>query len=121
MTNTEYRVEIHRSAAKYLGRLDSAEYQRISIAISLLAFDPRPPGVRKIKGANEIYRIRVGGSRIIYRVGDGKLLVLVIRVGRRDQVYRNLDKGFCLKVEFWLWTRPKMLKFLLEDDPPEVS
>ena len=55
-----------------------------------LSDDPRPDGVRKLTDHNSLYRVRVGDYRVIYRIQDMKLVVLVIRIGSRADVYKNL-------------------------------
>jgi mRNA interferase RelE/StbE len=84
-----YRVLIKASAAKEIEAVDpKKDRQRIVAAIRSLADDPRPPGCEKLAGEGDRYRIRVGRYRIIYSVGDGELLVVVVRVGHRKDVYR---------------------------------
>ncbi len=83
-----YRIEIKRSAAKEIeaiGRL--RDRQRVVARIMRLAEDPRPPGATKLTG-KEAYRIRQGEYRIIYTIADEVLVVEVIRVGHRREVYR---------------------------------
>lgn len=84
-----YRVLIKPSAAKEIEAVDQKkDRQRIVARIRSLADDPRPPGCEKLAGEDDRYRIRVGRYRVIYSVGDGELLVVVVRVGHRKDVYR---------------------------------
>jgi len=84
-----YRVLIKPSAAKEIEAVDQKRIrQRIVAGIRLLADDPRPPGCEKLAGEDDRYRIRVGRYRVIYSVGDRELLVIVVRVGHRKDVYR---------------------------------
>lgn len=84
-----YRVLIKPSAAKEIEAVDQKkDRQRIVAGIRSLADDPRPPGCEKLAGEDDRYRIRVGRYRVIYSVGDGELLVVVVRVGHRKDVYR---------------------------------
>ncbi len=84
-----YRVLIKPSAAKEIEAVDpKKDRQRIVAGIRSLADDPRPPGCEKLAGEDDRYRIRVGRYRVIYSVGDGALLVVVVRVGHRKDVYR---------------------------------
>jgi mRNA interferase RelE/StbE len=85
---SRYEVEIARRAVKSLTRLPRREQQRIRAAIDLLADEPRPPGCVALKGEDHAYRVRVGDYRIIYEVHDDRLVVLVVRVGHRQDVYR---------------------------------
>jgi len=62
---------------------------RVSRKIDALAQDPRPAGVKKLEGEADVYRVRAGNFRIIYRIEDRKLLILVLLVGDRRDVYRR--------------------------------
>jgi mRNA interferase RelE/StbE len=84
-----YRVEIMRSALKQLEALPREEQERLTTEINALADDPRPPGVEKLKGVADQYRIRVGSYRVIYTIRDDRLIVLVLRIGHRRDVYRK--------------------------------
>jgi mRNA interferase RelE/StbE len=83
-----HRVEITRGAAKEIARLDGAMQKRVRAAMHELAEVPRPDGCVKMQGdfAGR-FRIRVGGVRIVYRVDDGALVVLVVTVEKRGDVY----------------------------------
>ena len=82
------RVEVARRAVKALAALPRKEQQRIRAAVDLLADDPRPPGCVGLTGELRAYRVRVGDYRIIYEVFDDRLVVHVVRVGHRRDVYR---------------------------------
>ena len=82
-----YILRINEEAAKTLTKLDPGIQTRISAAIDALATDPRPSGAKKLKGS-EFYRIRVGDYRIVYEIRDRQLVVLVIRIGHRKEIYR---------------------------------
>lgn len=83
-----YRVEIARRAAKALSALARTDQLRVQAAIDLLAIDPRPPGCTKLAGEQRTYRVTTGDFRILYDVFDRDLLVQVIRIGHRRDVYR---------------------------------
>lgn len=83
-----YRVEIARRAVKALATLPRKEQQRVRAAIDLLAANPRPPGGVAMAGEVGVYRVRVGDYRIVYEVFDDRLVVHVVRVGHRREVYR---------------------------------
>ena len=83
-----YRVEVARRAAKALARLPRADQQRVRAAVELLAVEPRPPGCRPVVGEPGAYRVRVGVHRVVYEVHDDRLVVQVVRVGHRREVYR---------------------------------
>jgi mRNA interferase RelE/StbE len=82
-----YRLLIKRSAERDLRRLPRPLFQRISRNILALGDDPRPAGARKLKGALEGWRIRVGDYRVIYQIDDGNHRVTVVRVRHRRDVY----------------------------------
>lgn len=84
-----YRVEIKNSARKELAALPAAVQRRLDAAILLLAETPRPRGSKKLTTDEDIYRVRVGDYRIVYQVRDDVLLVLVVRIGHRREVYRS--------------------------------
>jgi mRNA interferase RelE/StbE len=83
-----YRVEIARRALKSIQALPKKEQQRVRAAIELLADTPRPPGCVALKGESSAYRVRVGDYRVVYEIHDARLLIQVVRVGHRRQVYR---------------------------------
>lgn len=85
----KYRVLIKRSAAKELESVPSKkDRQRIVRRIRSLSEDPRPPSARKLSG-RELYRIRQGNYRIVYEIRDEEVIVNVVKVGDRKDVYRT--------------------------------
>ncbi len=80
---------MQRSAEKELSALSSTLQARIIKAIDGLAADPRPNGCKKLTCSKNAYRVRVGDYRIVYENYDGVLLVVVIRVANRREVYRG--------------------------------
>lgn len=84
-----FRVEIARRAVKALSALPRREQQRVRAAIDLLADNPRPPGCAAMAGEAHAYRVRVGQYRIVYEVFDDRLVIQVVRVGHRREVYRR--------------------------------
>ena len=88
-----YRVEISSAAVRALRRVDPAHGPRLQGAIGLLAQDPRPPGARALRGRPG-YRVRVGPYRILYTVADDVLLIVVVTLGHRGDVYdRRADSA----------------------------
>jgi mRNA interferase RelE/StbE len=84
-----YRVLIKPSAAKEIEAVgQKTDRRRIIARIRGLADDPRPPGCEKLSGEPDRYRVRVGRYRIVYSVGDAELVIVVVRVGHRKDVYR---------------------------------
>jgi mRNA interferase RelE/StbE len=82
----EYTVLILPSAQKQLNKLPNAIATRIEDKMMELEQDPRPPGCKKLKG-RDAYRIRIGDYRVIYEIHDGRLVVTVITIGHRRDVY----------------------------------
>lgn len=83
-----YEVRIARRAQRALAGLERREQQRIRAALDLLAETPRPPNCIAMQGEDSVYRVRVGDYRIVYEVFDTELLVHVVRIGHRREVYR---------------------------------
>jgi mRNA interferase RelE/StbE len=82
----EYTVLILPSAQKQLNKLPNAIATRIEDKLMELEQDPRPPGCKKLKG-RDAWRIRIGDYRAIYEINDGHLIVTVITIGHRREVY----------------------------------
>ena len=85
-----YRVELTTQAAKQLAALPRDLQRRLDVRILALGETPRPPGARKLHGTDDLYRVKAGDYRIVYRIEDRILRVLVIRLGHRGDVYRGL-------------------------------
>jgi len=83
-----YRVEFTPAAARQVRKLSKVVQQRLRTALDRLAEDPRPAGARALQGRPGRLRIRVGDHRVIYSVSDDVVLVLVLSVGHRRDVYR---------------------------------
>lgn len=81
-----YRIELRPAAVRALEKLDPPIRRRIQGAITLLAEEPRPPAARALRGRPGL-RIRVGDYRIVYTVADDVLLIVVVTVGHRRDVY----------------------------------
>lgn len=83
-----YSLLLTRSAAKELDGVPTKDRHRLVARIAALADDPRPMGAEKLSGANK-YRVRQGDYRILYEIEDAALVVTVVRVGNRRNVYRG--------------------------------
>jgi len=70
--------------------LPKAVLRRVDSAILALATNPHPPGSRKLQGEEDLYRVRVGDYRVIYRIEEDRLVVVVVNVGNRRDIYRSL-------------------------------
>lgn len=82
-----YRLEFTPGADRQFRNLPKDVQERLTPHIDALIRNPRPPGIKKLKG-EDAYRLRVGDHRIIYEVHDKRLLVLVVKIGHRREVYR---------------------------------
>ena len=84
-----YSLEIRRSASREIEDLPTKKDRRLVVdRISKLADDPRPPGSEKLPGEDR-YRVRQGAYRIVYEIQDAMLLVRIVKVGHRREVYRQ--------------------------------
>ncbi|MBN6034435.1 type II toxin-antitoxin system RelE/ParE family toxin [Amycolatopsis sp. 195334CR] len=90
-----YEVELTGCAEKFLDKLSKGQprdVEALENAIEDLATEPRPSGCRKLSGCDGVMRVRVGGYRIYYTIDDGKLVVLVIVISTRDNVYEAVRR-----------------------------
>jgi len=87
-----YSVYVTQAVKKTLKKLNKRDQKRIGDAINSLVINPRPNGVCKLAGESSLYRIRVGDYRIIYDIQDKKLIVLVVRIGLRGDIYKEFWK-----------------------------
>jgi mRNA interferase RelE/StbE len=83
-----YTIEIVTSARKSLRTLPREAQIRVRNAIDALAEDPYPPKVKKMEGMTDAYRIRIGEYRVVYEIQGHRLIILVLRIGHRRDVYR---------------------------------
>ena len=83
-----YKILIKPSAKKELEKLHRKELQKIVVKIKNLSSEPRPEGSEKLS-ADDKYRIRQGNYRIVYSIEDDKLIVLVVKIGHRRDIYRK--------------------------------
>jgi mRNA interferase RelE/StbE len=85
---SEYRIELRPAAVRALRKIDPPMRRRLQGVIALLAQDPRPPAARALQGRPG-FRVRVGDYRIIYTIADDVLLVVVVTLGHRRDVYER--------------------------------
>jgi mRNA interferase RelE/StbE len=83
-----YKIEFTRAAEKQLSDIPRIELKKLARRIEKLADDPFPQGHEKMKGREDLYRVRQGDYRILYSVFEGNLLVLIVKIGHRREVYR---------------------------------
>lgn len=84
-----HRIEVAPAAVRQLRKLDPSARRRVQAAIELLADQPRPSGAKKLVGGAGEWRVRTGDFRVVYEVHDDVLLVLVVAVGHRRDVYER--------------------------------
>lgn len=85
-----FRLEFLPSARKALESIARPDRHRIEAKVAALAATPRPHGVEKLSGAEKLYRVRSGDYRIVYEVRAEVLVILVVRIAHRREVYRKL-------------------------------
>ena len=85
-----YRIVIARSAEKEFHSIPSHFIQRISKQIDALAYEPRPHGSKKLKGESNLWRIRVGDYRVVYYIFKDNVLIKIVGISHRKDIYRNL-------------------------------
>jgi mRNA interferase RelE/StbE len=85
-----HTVTLAPAAKRELGSLPRSVQVRIATKIDELAADPRPMGVKKLKGTRDIYRVRIGDYRVVYQIDDTAQTVLVTAIGDRKEIY---DRG----------------------------
>lgn len=83
-----YELVFRKTVAKELRKVPKSDLQRILTRIDGLASEPRPADAEKLTG-NDLYRVRQGQYRIIYEIADQRLVVTVVKVGHRREVYRG--------------------------------
>lgn len=85
-----FTVEFSTQARRSLARLDPPVQRQLLAAVELLQIEPRPPRATRLKGGDELYRVRIGDYRIIYEIQDDVLTILIVQVGHREHVYRGI-------------------------------
>jgi mRNA interferase RelE/StbE len=83
-----YTVEFTHRAEKDFRGLSPEIQRRLASKIDALAIDPRPHGVKILAGSEDIFRLRIGDYRILYRILDDHLVILLVKIGHRREIYR---------------------------------
>ena len=83
-----FEVELSATAERQLCGLERKDQVRVVRAIRRLGDEPRPPGARKLRGYEGVYRIRVGVFRVLYSIEADRLVVIVLKIGHRRDAYR---------------------------------
>jgi mRNA interferase RelE/StbE len=86
-----YRIEIKNSAAKSLKKIPKADRKRIVEKIDSFADNLPNPDITKMRGNNPFHKVRVGDYRIVYEIQNDILVILVVKIGHRKDIYRNLS------------------------------
>ncbi len=89
MSRKKYDLIIKPAAEKNLDKVPFPFRRRILDCMKELRNDPRPAGVVKLAGDDNLWRIRVGNYRVVYEIHDDRLIILVLRVAHRKDVYRR--------------------------------
>ena len=97
-----HRIEVSPAAQRQLKKLDRSILVQVAARIDSLADDPRPSGCEKLSGYDSLYRVRVGDNRIVYAVKDELLLVIVVKVGSRAEIYQRI-RDSDLDPESWFF------------------
>lgn len=85
-----FKVDLGPKARKFIRKQDTLLQQQIIRKLRELENDPRPDGCKRLQGHRDLYRIRSGDYRIIYTIKDNQLLVLVVQIGHRREIYREI-------------------------------
>ncbi len=85
---TRYRIQVSRTAERQIKKLPLDARAQVVRTVQGLAVDPFPTGCRKLTGYDDVFRVRAGPFRILYSVNGGTLIVIVLKVGHRRNVYR---------------------------------
>ena len=83
-----YRIEVSATAERQLKRLEHDDRVRVVRSVQALAAEPRPAGCRKLQGYDDVYRIRVGRYRVLYSIDGRRIIITVLKVAHRRDLYR---------------------------------
>ena len=83
-----YKIELSNTAEKQLVSLEASDRRRIVRALTALGADPYPDGSRKLSGYTDVFRMRVGVLRVLYSVDGERVIVIILKIGHRKDVYR---------------------------------
>ncbi len=86
---TCYNIEFKASAKKELLKLPKTILKKLSVVIDDLANNPYPSGYKKLTGSDHTYRIRCGDYRVVYSVFDDRLIIHIIKIGHRKNIYKK--------------------------------
>ena len=83
-----YRIEVSATAERQIRKLPRADQLRVVRAVQALSTDPRPPGCRKLSGYEDVFRVRIGRYRVLYSIEGRRLVIILLKVGDRKDIYR---------------------------------
>ena len=83
-----YRIEVSATAERQIRKLPRSDQVRVLRIIQALAIDSRPAGCRKLSGHEDVFRVRIGRYRVLYAIEDRRLVIIVLKVGDRKDIYR---------------------------------
>ena len=83
-----YRIEVSATAERQIKKLGREDQIRVVRAVQALANEPRPSGCRKLQGYDDVYRIRIGRYRALYSIDGRRIIITVLKVAHRRDVYR---------------------------------
>ena len=83
-----YSLAISRTAEKQLRKLPAEDRRRVAGAMLALGEEPHPPGSRRLTGYDDVFRIRVGVYRILYSISGRTLVIVILKIGHRKDIYR---------------------------------
>ena len=83
-----YRIEVSATAERQIRKLPRADQLRVVRAIQALSTDPRPPGCRKLSEYEDVFRVRIGRYRVLYSIEGRRLVIILLKVGDRKDIYR---------------------------------
>ena len=86
----KYSIEVTKTAAKTLKKIPKSDQKRIGEKIDALALELPDPGISKLKGNNPFHKARIGNYRIIYEIQNKIMVILIVKIGHRKDIYRNL-------------------------------
>ena len=87
-----YSIGVYKSARDFIKNQIPKHQKQIKKKIKALQDDPRPPRSKLLGGSHDLHRIRSGNFRVIYKVDDDKLIVVVVMVGDRKSIYKTLQR-----------------------------
>ncbi len=83
-----YEIELTRIALKNMTKIPKRDLLRIQNKLEALSMEPTPPEIKKIQGDDNLYRIRSGNYRILYRIFENKLIILIVDIDHRKDIYK---------------------------------